>query len=156
MTAALKLDHVAIPIRDVAASQRFYSDVLGLPLLTALTGDDWGGRQWLMMIFGAGDARQIALIAFKGSHGPLSDGLPEDARHYAFAADSKRDLLGWKQRLEQKGVAHWEEDHGSQRSLYFKDPNGIVLEIIAPASAAISAPPGRQAGDIVSAWLKGS
>ncbi len=58
-------------------------------------------------------------------------------------------LLGWKQRLEQKGVAFWEEDHGAQRSLLFKDPNGIVLEITAPASAAISAPPAKQAFDTV-------
>lgn len=153
--AALKLDHVALPIRDVAASHRFYSDVLGFSLVSAQEGGDWGGYPWLMMIFSAGDARQIALIAFRNRPPPLADGLPDDVRHYAFATDSKRDLLAWKQRLEKKGVAFWEEDHGPQHSLYFKDPNGIVLEITAPASAALSAPPAARASETIEAWLKG-
>jgi catechol 2,3-dioxygenase-like lactoylglutathione lyase family enzyme len=41
--ALLQLDHVALPIREVEASQRFYSEVLGLPLVEALSGDDWEG-----------------------------------------------------------------------------------------------------------------
>lgn len=155
MPSALKLDHIAMPIRDVAATQRFYTEILGLPLLAAHSGDDWGGRSWLMMIFGLGDARQLALVAFKGTPGPLTDGLPEDARHFALAADSKRELQGWKQRLEQRGVPFREEDHGAQRSIYFKDPNGIVIEITAPASAALSHEAGRQAAETVAGWLKG-
>jgi catechol 2,3-dioxygenase-like lactoylglutathione lyase family enzyme len=154
--ASLKLDHVAMPIREVAASQRFYGEVLGLPLLSVVTGDDWDGHAWLMMTFGIGDARQIALIALRGALPPAPDTLPADARHYAFAADSKRDLLAWKQRLEKKGVAFWEEDHGPQRSLYFKDPNGIVLEITAPSSGAISGPPPTRMAEAIAAWLKQS
>jgi catechol 2,3-dioxygenase-like lactoylglutathione lyase family enzyme len=152
--AALKFDHVGLAIRDVAESQHFYTEVLGLPLLAAQAGDDWGGYPWLMMIFGAGDARQLALIAFRNRPPALADGLPEDVRHYAFATDSKRDLLAWKQRLEKKGVAYWEEEHGPQRSILFKDPNGIVLEITAPASAAISSPPAARASDTIAQWLK--
>ena len=47
---ALRLDHVAIPIRDADATAAFYGGVLGPPLINALTGADWGGREWLMLI----------------------------------------------------------------------------------------------------------
>jgi catechol-2,3-dioxygenase len=33
----------------------------------------------------------------------------------------------------------WEEDHGRQHSLYFADPNGVILEITTPASNPVSA-----------------
>ena len=32
------------------------------------------------------------------------------------------------------GAEFWEEDHGAQRSLYFPDPDGVVLEITWPPS----------------------
>ena len=47
----LKLDHVVFPVRDAGASLAFYRDVVGLELVEAHEGDDWGDYAWLMMIF---------------------------------------------------------------------------------------------------------
>ena len=63
----LKLDHVVFPTTDPAASLAFYEDVLGLPLAQAITGDDWGGRSWLMLAFALAEGRELVLTAFRGA-----------------------------------------------------------------------------------------
>lgn len=130
----LHLDHIALPVADAVETHRFYTQVLGLPVIDAHSGDDWGGKPWLMMIFGLGDNRQLALIAFKDGKLPAMTGLPNDSRHFAFAAKSVLDLKAWESKLKAASIAFSEEDHGGRRSLYFSDPNGYTLEITAPAS----------------------
>jgi catechol 2,3-dioxygenase-like lactoylglutathione lyase family enzyme len=129
----LKLDHVVFPVWDADASLAFYRDVMGFALVDALSGDDWGGYPWLMMIFAPGDGREIVLVSLRGAKKP-ADGLPRDVRHYAFSAASQKALEGWRRKLKAKGVAFWEERHGAQHSLYFADPNGVILEITTPPS----------------------
>lgn len=130
----LKFDHAAIPIRDPAASYDFYANTLGLPLLNMHSGSDWGGHPWLMLTFGLSDSRQLVLIAFRDFEPRRQRGLPKDGLHYAFSVSTKRALAQWKAKLEDAGVDHWEEDHGDQQSLYFEDPNGLILEITSPPS----------------------
>src|SRR5688572_3769327 len=124
--APLRLDHVAIPIRDARASYRFYAETLGLTLAGALSGDDWDGKPWLMMIFATREGHQLALVAFRGGPSTEREG---DRRHYAFAVSSDDELAAWRSRLRAHGIDTREEDHETQRSIYFEDPNGITLEI---------------------------
>ena len=154
--SGLTLDHVAIPVRDAARSRRFYEDVLGLPLVDAMSGDDWEGVPWLLMIFALGDGRQLALGCFRGARWRAEQGLPSDARHYALGS---ADLAPWRARLESAGVAFREEDHGAQTSLFVADPDGTVLEITAPATPDL---PGKRSGSrasaqrVVAEWVKSS
>jgi catechol 2,3-dioxygenase-like lactoylglutathione lyase family enzyme len=150
----LRLDHVALPVSDVAASYRFYREVLQLPLVQTAKGDDWGGRAWLMMTFAAGDGRQLVLCALAGAAPPtLTDaGLPRDVRHYGFSVASSEERQAWKERLEDCQVRCWEEDHGTQQSLYFSDPDGTILEITTPSSEdAATADPDAVA--LVESWV---
>ena len=124
----LRFDHLAIPVYDAAATHRFYTEVLQLPLVEALSGDDWGGKPWLMMFFGTGGGQLLALCALHGAQRPPPDGLPADIRHYAFSVASGAEQADWKARLRRHGIAFSEEDHGTQHSIYFTDPNGIALE----------------------------
>lgn len=148
---SLALDHVALPIYDAAGSLRFYTEVLGLPLLSAQTGDDWGGRPWLMMIFGLASGRQLALCALRGATRPPAGELPAETHHIAFSVASNDVLAAWKQRLGEHRVRVTEEDHGTQLSLYFEEPNGYVLELTTMASGA-DVPTG-DAGAVVAAWV---
>jgi catechol 2,3-dioxygenase-like lactoylglutathione lyase family enzyme len=132
--ATLRADHLALPVYDAAASLAFYGDVLGLPLVEVHEGDDWGGKTWLMMVFGLEDGRQIAIIAFDGLKKPKAESLPPDARHYACSAPTRAALGAWKKKLQAANVKFWEEDHGDQQSIYFADPNDIIWEITAPPS----------------------
>ncbi len=153
MTRGLRIDHCVFPAYDVPGTLRFYGEVLGFPLVAAFSGDDWGGKPWLMMLFEVGDGRQIVLCALEGARRPKDDGLPADLRHYAFAAGTLRELDTWRKRLRLAGVKMTEEDHGEQQSLYFSDPNGVVLEITAPPSEkALERDPDARAE--VARWLK--
>ena len=150
--AVLRFDHLALPVYDAAQTWRFYSEVLQLPLVDALSGDDWGGRPWLMMFFGTGSGQLLALCALRGAQPPRPDGLPSDVRHYAFSVASDAEQEQWKARLRHHQVAFTEEDHGRQHSIYFSDPNGIVLEVTTPASTR-DLQPDAHAARQVQRWI---
>jgi catechol 2,3-dioxygenase-like lactoylglutathione lyase family enzyme len=148
---SLRADHVVIPVRDADRALAFYRDLLGLPLVDALSGDDWDGFPWLMMMFGLGDDRQVVLVALRGWPEPPPDRLPKAARHYAFAVESAPEYAAWKQRIVAAGLDHWEEDHDAQRSIYFADPEGTILEITTPPTQhVIEANPAAAA--VVERW----
>jgi catechol 2,3-dioxygenase-like lactoylglutathione lyase family enzyme len=135
----LRTDHVVLPVWDARASLSFYRDVMGFALTHSITGDDWGGKPWLMMIFSPGDGREVVLVNLKGQARPRRDDLPKDVRHLAFAESSVKALGKWRKKLASRKIDFWEENHGAQESIYFEDPNGIVLEITAPPSRATGA-----------------
>jgi catechol 2,3-dioxygenase-like lactoylglutathione lyase family enzyme len=149
---ALGLDHVVVPVRDAAASHRFYAGVLGLPLVDALSGDDWGGLPWLMMLFGLAEGRQLVLVALRGAAPARDRALPREARHLAMSVATRAELTRWKRRLVARSIELWEEDHGTQRSIYFPDPDGLILEITTPPTPAV-ARRNAAAGGVVRAWL---
>lgn len=149
----LALDHVALPMFDPVATRAFYDDVLGFTLVEALSGDDWGGRAWLMLIFADAYKHQVALCAFDGPKVALDADWPQDARHYAFSAGDRKALAGWKARLDALAIAWREEDHGAQQSIYFQDPNGTVLEITTAAPAG-KPRASEGAAATIDAWVK--
>jgi catechol 2,3-dioxygenase-like lactoylglutathione lyase family enzyme len=132
----LKVDHIVFPTWNAKASLKFYRDVMGFALISAFSGPDWGGYPWLMMIFSPGDGREIVLVALKGAKKPKPDGLAKDTRHLAFGEKSVAALAKWRKKLKSAKIAFWEESHGAQKSLYFEDPNGMILEVTAPPSRA--------------------
>ena len=148
----LRFDHLALPVFDAARTYRFYSEVLQLPLVDALSGDDWGGKPWLMMFFGTASGQLLALCALQGAQPPQPDGLPSDVRHYAFSVGSSAEQEQWKTRLRDHGIAFSEEDHGTQHSVYFSDPNGIVLEVTTPPSTR-ELQPDAHAAQRVQRWI---
>jgi glyoxylase I family protein len=147
---ALRFDHLALRVRDPAATLSFYADTLGLPLIASFTGSDWDGADWLMMIFGLADGRQLACCALNGPF-DIAVEHASDLPHYAFSVSGAAALQAWRERLKRRGVEFKEEDHGAQQSIYFKDPNGVTLEITAPASTLYEA--GENPRATAGAWI---
>lgn len=150
-TPLLAMDHVALRVSDPAATLTFYCDILGLPLVSVHDGEGWDGMDWLMMIFALGDGRALALCALDGPSETPSQPVT-DLPHYAFSVRDEATLERWRGRLKAHNVRFGEESHGDQNSIYFKDPNGLTLEITAPPSA-----PGgndRDARKTAEAWIK--
>ena len=133
----LKLDHVVFPVADAGKTLAFYRDVLGLPLAATHAGDDWDGYRWLMMVFALAGGQQIVAVALDGAPAPDDGGVARDARHYAMSVAAPAELAAWRTRLTRHGIEFREENHGEQDSIYFADPDGVVLEITSPPSAAM-------------------
>lgn len=135
MRAASSFNHVAMPTNDTAATYRFYTEVLGFRLLSAVreehvpsTGEQ---TPFLHTFFGLEDGSCMAFFEVDGqSYAGRDDGVPSWIRHFAMNVDSAAELLAWKERLESHGVeVRGVVDHeGIWQSLYFFDPNGLRLE----------------------------
>ena len=149
----LKMDHVVFPVWDAKASLAFYTDVMGFALVETVSGPDWGGYPWLMMIFSPGDGREFVLVALRGAKKPRPSPLARDVRHFAFAEGSTAALTKWRKKLDVHGIAYWEEKHGRRKSLYFEDPNGTVIEVTAPPSKA-GRKTKRAALETARAWIE--
>ncbi|HEX3722563.1 MAG TPA: VOC family protein [Nitrolancea sp.] len=126
---------IVLIVRDVRASARFYRDVVGLtPLGDA--SSDWA---W----FEAGDPGRLQRIALhRGSllfeeHSPLPHGEHWGPVHFAFlAAEDQLEAAATRLRANDVTVygpvqLEWKQ----ARSYYFYDPDGNLLEFIAPRRA---------------------
>ena len=132
----MRLDHVVFPVRDASKALDFYRRMLKLPLVETHTGENWGGYPWLMMIFALPSGQEIVCVKLHGAPPPSYADLPKDVRHYAIALDKREDIDAWRSQLADANVDHWLEDHGERRSLYFVDPDGVILEFTHPASSS--------------------
>lgn len=116
------IDHVALAVRDVERSSRWYQEVLGLE--HRFPGA-WDG---VPVFLGCGSTN---LALFPAAESVL-DSSPESAPrwflHYAFRV-ATADFESAQQALSERGIPFEFQDHGLARSVYFRDPDGYQLEI---------------------------
>ena len=111
--------HLAVRTSDLAASERFYSGVLGLPALERFVHPDGSSRSgWV----GLPDGTFLALEATRQGARRRDD---HDAGWHCIAlrievADRER----WRQRLEEAGHPVERE---SDFTLYVRDPDGALV-----------------------------
>lgn len=116
------IDHVAIAVRDVGASAKWYEDVLGL---RRLHEEVWGDFPAMV---GAGTTA-IALFPIVGDNPKPRPGRDTVAmRHVAFRV-SRLSFAWAKERLAGFGIEVKEQDHQIARSIYFSDPDGHEIEL---------------------------
>jgi catechol 2,3-dioxygenase-like lactoylglutathione lyase family enzyme len=124
-STARGLHHTALISSDVERTVRFYQDVLGFPLTELIENRDYPGSSHFF--FDIGNGNLLAFFDFPGLDvGPYAEVLG-GLHHMAISVDPDR----WEklvQRLTEAGVAH--EVH-SGVSVYFKDPDGARIELIA-------------------------
>lgn len=152
MSAPRCIDHVAFPCFDVVATLRFWTEVMQLRVVDATVGESepWGGR-FLHLCFATPEGGAVSFFGLAGLARPADDGLPEDIRHLALRLGSAAEVGAWKRRLEEHGVAVRVEDHGGYASLYFSDPNGLVVELAEPSYDAGSLDL-RRVREVVRRW----
>jgi catechol 2,3-dioxygenase-like lactoylglutathione lyase family enzyme len=116
------IDHVALAVRDLERSIRWYQEVLGLE---RRYDDVWGA---VPAFLGAG-ATAIALFPVAGENPQPPPGRDVIAmRHLAFRVD-RENFTRARVELERRGIAVEFEDHEISHSIYFADPDGHQLEI---------------------------
>jgi catechol 2,3-dioxygenase-like lactoylglutathione lyase family enzyme len=119
------LHHTALISSDVERTVRFYQDLLGFPLTELIDNRDYPGSSHFF--FDIGNGNLLAFFDFPGLDvGPYAEVLG-GLHHVAISVEPGR----WEQlvqRLESAGVEH--EVH-SGVSVYFRDPDGARIELIA-------------------------
>ena len=136
------VDHTARPTWKLAETVRFYRDIMGLPLIHAVTAKGWGRGSdehpdFLHFFFDAGGGSSIAFFYYIGAEQPEAMKLPRGylslSNHTAWSVKSAEELAAWKIRLETQGIRVSEEIHHEvTASIYFRDPNGYPIEISLP------------------------
>ncbi len=131
------VDHTARPTWKLNETVEFYRDILGLPLVHAISARGWGPpghHDFLHFFFDAGKGATIAFFYYIGSEQPARY-VPEEhhfyfATHTAWAVDTEEELIRWKETLEYRGImVSPYTKHEILESIYFTDPNGYPVEI---------------------------
>jgi catechol 2,3-dioxygenase-like lactoylglutathione lyase family enzyme len=123
------LHHVTLIAADLDRSTAFYRDVLGLALVHAGPSDD--DPQSRHFWFGDAHGSPGTLISLM-EYASLPDGVVGrgSTHHIAFAVESAAEQIAWRDYLRSRGVETTEIfDRGRFRSIYFRDPDGHILEI---------------------------
>ena len=124
-SSARGLHHFAVVARDVEETVRFYQEVLEFPLTEIFENRDYPGSNHFFFDLGHGNL--LAFFDFPGLDvGPYAEVLG-GLHHIAISVEPNH----WsrlKDRLRHAGIEYLEE---SGTSIYFRDPNGARLELIA-------------------------
>jgi catechol 2,3-dioxygenase-like lactoylglutathione lyase family enzyme len=119
----------ALYVDDLDRATVFYRSLFGFPVMVA---DD---RIRALGVAG----RQVLLLFRRGgslNHVPSHDG--SGPLHVAFAT-AREDLPAWEERLAAHGVAieHVRDWDLGGRSLFFRDPDGHLVELASPGVWAV-------------------
>jgi catechol 2,3-dioxygenase-like lactoylglutathione lyase family enzyme len=124
-SSARGLHHVAVLCSDVERTVRFYQEVLEFPLTEIFENRDYPGSNHFF--FDIGNGNLLAFFDFPGLDlGPYAEVLG-GLHHIAISVEPTR----WEQlkaNLDAAGVDYQSE---SGTSVYFRDPDGVRLELIA-------------------------
>jgi catechol 2,3-dioxygenase-like lactoylglutathione lyase family enzyme len=129
--------HTARPTWKLAQTVRFYRDLLGLPLVHAISAKGWGPQNhpdFLHFFFDSGNGSTIAFFYYIGTQRPErltpTDHYQDRATHTAWRVESEAELLRWRARVEAVGIPlRYQIRHEVIESIYFNDPNGYPIEI---------------------------
>jgi|TARA_R110000772_G_scaffold63457_4_gene142095 catechol 2,3-dioxygenase-like lactoylglutathione lyase family enzyme len=150
------LHHNAYRCRDSEETRMFYEGFLGLPLVHAFeivqtkTGRE---TRVLHSFYQMQDGSCLAFFEVPSSPFDFKDQHDFDL-HIALLVDRQTLLkmfeLGKAQGRETRGIA----DHGFIESIYFRDPNGYVIELTAPTqqAGAILSKGKQDARGVLSNW----
>ena len=116
------LDHVALGVRDVERSADWYVEVLGFERRYQ---GMWNG----VPVFVARDKTAIALFPAETDQASRSPSRrPNGMLHLAMRANRKN-FVAAQAALTSRGISFHFTDHEISHSIYFRDPDGIELEI---------------------------
>ncbi|MGH6624988.1 MAG: VOC family protein [Burkholderiaceae bacterium] len=129
--------HTARPTWKLRETVHFYRDLLGLPLVHAISARGWGPEDhadFLHFFFDSGNGSTIAFFYYIGAEKPEFTEVRDDYRyratHTAWRVETREALLECRAKIEAAGIKlNYQIRHEVIESIYFNDPNGYALEI---------------------------
>ena len=124
-STARGLHHMALVSSDVERTVHFYQDILGFPLTEIFENRDYKGSNHFF--FDIGNGNLLAFFDFPGLDvGPYAEVL--GGLHHIAISISREEWTQARARLVEAGGEYVLE---SGSSMYFRDPDGARLELLA-------------------------
>ena len=120
------MNHAVLYVRDAARHQRFYEDVLGFRTVI-----DGPGPFVFMRGPASSNHHDIAFFTIGEDAAPSQAGRGTVGMyHIAWEVATLEELEEMQTRLAEAGVLVGASDHGANKSLYAKDPDGLEFEVM--------------------------
>jgi len=129
-----RLNHAVLYVRDVARSVAFYTEALGFRVLPTAPGGFSGAA--FLQAPGSTNDHDLGLFEIGSSAGPSPAGRSAvGLYHLAWEVDTLAELERLAGVLRARGALVGASDHGTTKSLYAQDPDGLAFEVawIVPA-----------------------
>jgi catechol-2,3-dioxygenase len=119
-----RLNHAVLYVRDVERSVAFYRDVLGFRRVMGFPGAAF------IQAPGSTNDHDLGLFQIGAAAGPSAAGKATvGLYHLAWEVDTLAELERLAAGLAEAGALVGASDHGTTKSLYAKDPDGLELEV---------------------------
>ena len=138
-----RLNHAVLYVRSTARSVDFYRRVLGFRVKAELPQ----GAGAFLQAPGSTNDHDLALFALGERAGDSPAGRTSvGLYHLAWEVETLADLEEHRLRLADEGALVGESDHGTTKSLYAKDPDGLEFEVVWLIPAHLVTPQDAAAG----------
>ncbi len=116
-----RLNHAVLFVRDVARSVAFYTEALGFRRI--------GGNATMAFLQAPGSTNDHDLGLFEIDSPAGDPSRSVGLYHLAWEVDTLDELERLAGELDRRGALVGSSDHGTTKSLYGKDPDGIEFEV---------------------------
>lgn len=124
-----RLNHAVLYVADVKRSVAFYTEVLGFRVIN-MAPDGFAGAAFLQAP-GSTNDHDLGLFELGPAAGPSEAGRRTvGLYHLAWELDTLDELERIMVALASAGALVGSSDHGTTKSLYGKDPDGLEFEIV--------------------------
>jgi catechol 2,3-dioxygenase-like lactoylglutathione lyase family enzyme len=125
----VRLNHAVLYVRDLQRSLDFYVGLLGFTRIEEMTPAGFSGAAFLRAP-GSTNDHDLGLFAIGDAAGPsLAGRATVGMYHLAWEVDTLDELERLARELSAAGALVGASDHGTTKSLYVHDPDGLELEI---------------------------
>jgi glyoxylase I family protein len=120
------IHHLALICKDVEETIRFYQEFLGFPLVELVENRDYAGSSHFF--FDLGNHNLLGFFDFPGhEHPPFTETIG-GVQHLAISI-SPEQYDAARKKLDEAGIHYLGPDRGVEESMYFRDPNGVNVEL---------------------------
>ncbi len=123
---ARRLNHAVLYVRDLDAAVGFYSQALGMDVVTTVPE----ANAVFLRLRGGDNHHDLGIFARPQSQDTLERPNRLGLYHLAWQVDTIDELVEARAFLVSVGAYTGESDHGATKSVYAKDPSGNELELM--------------------------
>jgi catechol-2,3-dioxygenase len=121
------MNHAVLYVRDARRTQAFYADVLGFTTII----EDPDGAFVFMRAPASDNHHDIAFFTIGEGALPSEAGRSTVGMyHLAWEVPTLAELEAMRERLSAAGALVGASDHGANKSLYSRDPDGLEFEVM--------------------------